>query len=252
MPRTTLDRELQALRAQLLEIGSHVTTALQQLLIVLETGDQDIAHAIITLEPMIDHLSMEAEERTLRLLILQQPLGGEDLRFLTAALHIENDLRRAGTLLAEMAQLLFSHLLSQESTLSQIKTHKISLYTSSISALDHYGYTTEIFVLRGLLFLGQEVHYILQGTIEALAQKSVAQSEAVRQEYIILKQRYQEVSQDLITMLWKAPALSALQQDTSILQRIAQLLWIAHEMKQLAFHADSICTHLLFIVKGKG
>lgn len=92
MPRTTLDRELQALRALLLEIGSHVTTALQQLLQVLETGDQDIVPAIITLEPAIDHLSMEAEERTLRLLILQQPVGGEDLRFLTAALHIENDL----------------------------------------------------------------------------------------------------------------------------------------------------------------
>lgn len=88
--------------------------------------------------------------------------------------------------------------------------------------------------------------------MEALVQKSLAQSEAVRQGYIPLKQRYQEVSQDLITMLWKAPALSALQQDTSILQRIAQLLWIAHEMKQLAFHADSICTYLLFIVKGKG
>ncbi len=38
MPRTTLDRELQALRAQLLEIGSHVTTALQQLLIVKGKG----------------------------------------------------------------------------------------------------------------------------------------------------------------------------------------------------------------------
>ena len=32
--RTTLDREFQALRAQLLEIGSHVTTAMQQLFIV--------------------------------------------------------------------------------------------------------------------------------------------------------------------------------------------------------------------------
>lgn len=73
--------ELQALRAQLLEIGSHVTTALQQLLQVLETGDQDIVPAIITLEPTIDHLSMEAEERTLRLLILQQPLGGRTYDF---------------------------------------------------------------------------------------------------------------------------------------------------------------------------
>jgi len=38
MPRTTLDRELQALRAQLLEIGFHVTTALQQLLFVKGKG----------------------------------------------------------------------------------------------------------------------------------------------------------------------------------------------------------------------
>lgn len=250
MPRTTLDRELQALRGQLLALGSQVTTALQYLLQVLETGAQDVIPTILTLEATIDHLSVEAEERTLRLLILQQPLGGEDLRFLTAALHIVNDFRRAGALLAGMAQLLFSHLLSPESTLSQIRTRQLSLYSSEIGSLDLYGYVTEIFALRGLCHLGQEVYYMLQGTREALAQKSVAQAEAVRQEYLILTQRYQTVSQDLITMLWKAPALSALQQDTSILQRIAQLLWIAHEMKQLAFHAESICTRLLFIVKG--
>ena len=251
MPRTILDRELQALHKQLLGIGSHITTALQQLLLVLETGNQEVASAIIMLEKTIDGLLTEAEGRTLRLLILQQPLGGQDLRFLMAALHIENDLRRSGTLVAEMAQLLLTHLLSPESTLSHISTHKLSLYTSAISALDHYGYVTEIFVLRGLHGLGQEVSYILQGTMEALARKSVAQSDAVRQECKVLKQRYQQVSQDLITMLWKAPALSALQQDTSILQRIAQLLWIAHEMKQLALHAESICTRLLFIVKGR-
>jgi hypothetical protein len=52
-------------------------------------------------------------------------------------------------------------------------------------------------------------------------------------------------------MLLRDPALSALQRDTSVLQRIAQLLWMAHEMKQLARCAESICTHILFIVKGK-
>lgn len=148
---------------------------------------------------------MEAEERTLRLLILQQPLGGQDLRFLTSALHIEMDLKRAGILLVEMAQLLHSHLLSQESTLSQIRTRKVSLHTDAISALDDYGYVTEIFVLRGLLYLGQTVQHLLQETIQALAQKSVAQSEAVRQEYVFLEQRYQQLSQDLMMILWKAP-----------------------------------------------
>ncbi len=162
MPRTTLDRELQALRGQLLALGSQVTTALQYLLQVLETGAQDVIPTILTLEATIDHLSVEAEERTLRLLILQQPLGGEDLRFLTAALHIVNDFRRAGALLAEMAQLLFSHLLSPESTLSQIRTRQLSLYSSEIGSLDLYGYVTEIFALRGLCHLGQEVYYMLQ------------------------------------------------------------------------------------------
>jgi hypothetical protein len=68
---------------------------------------------------------------------------------------------------------------------------------------------------------------------------------------MFLEQRYQQLSQDLMMMLLKAPALSALQRDTSILQRIAQLLWIAHEMNQLARYADSICAHIVFIVRGK-
>jgi phosphate uptake regulator len=117
---------------------------------------------------------MEAEERTLRLLILQQPLVGQDLRYLTSALHIEMNLKRAGTT-----------------------------------------------------------------------------NEAVYQEYVFMEQRYQDLSQDLMMMLWKAPAISALQRDTSILQRIAQLLWIAHEMKQLARYAENICIHIVFIVRGK-
>ena len=150
-----------------------------------------------------------------------------------------------------MGQRLHAHLLSPESTLAQIRMQKLSLQTDAISALDHSGYVTEIFVLRGLLNFGQAVQHLLQETIQALAQKSSAQSEAVRQEYVFLEQRHQQLSQDLMLMLLKDPALSALQRDSSVLQRIAQLLWMAHEMKQLARCADSISTHVLFIVRGK-
>lgn len=66
-----------------------------------------------------------------------------------------------------------------------------------------------------------------------------------------MEQRYQRLSQDLMMMLWEAPALSALQRDTSILQRIAQVLWMAHELRQLARYAESICTHIVFIMRGK-
>ena len=251
MPRTTLDRELQALHEQLLAIGFQVTSHLQQLLLILETGNQQAVDAIISLEPAIDSLALAAEEQTLRLLILQQPLGGQDLRFLKSALHIEMEFRRVGTVMGEMGQLLHTYLLSPGSTLAQIRMQKLSLQTDAISALDHSGYVTEIFVLRGLLNFGQAAQHLLQETIQALAQKSAVQSEAVRQEYVFLEQRHQQLSQDLMLMLLKDPALSALQRDSSVLQRIAQLLWMAHEMKQLARCAEAISTHVLFIVKGK-
>ena len=112
-------------------------------------------------------------------------------------------------------------------------------------------YVTEIFVLRGLFDLGQAAQRLLQETMQVLAQKSVARSEAVCQECLFMEQRYQRLSQDLMMMLWEAPALSALQRDTSILQRIAQVLWMAHELRRLARYAESICTHIVFIMRGK-
>src|SRR5947209_9743910 len=51
----------------------------------------------------IDHLELEVEETVIRLLATQQPMA-RDLRFLTAAMKISNDLERVGDHAVNIAQ----------------------------------------------------------------------------------------------------------------------------------------------------
>src|SRR6266704_960873 len=106
MTRKILDKELQELDAQIRELGSLVDEALGKALQALETGDLAQAGRVIEADTLIDSLRAAVEEHTIRLLTLQQPLGGRDLRYLTSALAIAGDLERTGDGAAGIAQIL--------------------------------------------------------------------------------------------------------------------------------------------------
>src|SRR5204862_942926 len=83
MPRKILDKELQVLDEQIIRLGSLVDNAPETALRALETGDLAEAGKVIEADTLIDSLRVAVEEHTIRLLTLQQPLGGRDLRYLT-------------------------------------------------------------------------------------------------------------------------------------------------------------------------
>jgi phosphate uptake regulator len=63
--------------------------------------------------------------------------------------------------------------------------------------------------------------------------------------------RYVPLCQDILTMLARASALSALQYDASLLQRTSYLLWIAHLLNQMGNHATNIGKQIIFIEEGE-
>ena len=65
--------------------------------------DGDKARDVIAGDREIDHLELEVEETVIRLLATQQPMA-RDLRFLTAAMKISNDLERVGDHAVNIAQ----------------------------------------------------------------------------------------------------------------------------------------------------
>src|SRR5579859_3363055 len=106
MTRSVLDRELQVLDEQIIRLGSLVDDALAKALDALKTGDLAKAGLVIEADEVIDSLRAAVEEHTIRLLTLQQPLGGRDLRYLTSALSIAGDLERTGDGAAGIAKII--------------------------------------------------------------------------------------------------------------------------------------------------
>src|SRR5438874_177194 len=106
MTRKILDKELQELDNQIIRLGALVDEALGKALEALETSDLAEAGSVIEADTLIDSLRVAVEEHSIRLLTLQQPLGGRDLRYLTAALSIASDLERTGDGAEGIAQII--------------------------------------------------------------------------------------------------------------------------------------------------
>jgi phosphate transport system protein len=97
------DEELNALKARLLLMGGHAEAAVHKSIDALKKRDAALAEEIFASDRTIDQLEIEIDERCLHLLALRQPVG-QDLRFITSALKIVNDLERVGDLAVNIAQ----------------------------------------------------------------------------------------------------------------------------------------------------
>lgn len=89
------EHELHALSEQLLLMGGRVENIIQKAMQALERRDSALANEVFADDKVIDRMEIEVEARCLHLLALQQPLA-RDLRFITSALKISNDLERMG------------------------------------------------------------------------------------------------------------------------------------------------------------
>jgi phosphate transport system protein len=244
MARTILDKELQSLNEQIIHLGALVDEALELVLDALDKGDLAAASVVIENDNLTDSLRMTIEEHTVRLLTLQQPLGGRDLRYLTSSLSIAGDLERAGDGAAGIAQIILRMAPLRDDKLSQMKV-------DNDGALDASGEITEVSVTRGLLDLGKEARRVLQGTMKAFANRDARAARYLHEEDDVVDVRYHLVRHDLMAMMAGARAIPALQNDSMILQRVTYLLWIAHKLERVSDHCTNICERIVFTEEGE-
>src|SRR6266851_174349 len=246
MTRTLLDRELHELDAQIIHLGELVDDALGKALEALETGDIAKSGMVIEADAIIDSLRAAIEEHTIRLLTLQQPLGGRDLRFLTSALSIAGDLERTGDGAAGIAQIILR--------MTPLRSSNGALIVAKVNSQEAGHGTTEISemsVLHGTLELGKEARRVLLGTMDAFARHDAAAARYIWEEDDVVDVRYHLVRHDLMTMLEGGQAIPALQSDSRILQRATYMLWIAHKLERVGDHCSNVCERIVFIVEGE-
>jgi phosphate transport system protein len=89
------DQDLEALKDQLLRMGGRAEAIVQKSVEALKRRDKALANEVFADDHAIDRMEIEIDERCVSLLALRQPMA-KDLRFITAALKISNDLERVG------------------------------------------------------------------------------------------------------------------------------------------------------------
>jgi len=246
MTRAVLDKELHELDAQIIHLGSLVDEALGLALEALETGDLAKAGMVIEADASIDSQRAAVEEHTIRLLTLQQPLGGRDLRLLTSTLSIAGDLERTGDGAAGIAQIMLRMTPLRSSNVPQV-----GVEVSPAGSAGGEVQITEASILNSMLELGREARRVLQGTMEAFANRDAKAARFIWEEDDVVDVRYHLVRHDLMAMLEGARAIPALQNDARILQRATYLLWIAHKLERIADHCTNVCERIVFIVEGE-
>jgi phosphate transport system protein len=90
-----LQRDLDTLRRDILELGGMVEIAINDAILALKNRRVDLAEKVIARESAIDEKEVYIEEECLKMLALHQPVA-VDLRFIVVALKVNNDLERMG------------------------------------------------------------------------------------------------------------------------------------------------------------
>ena len=89
------DEQISALNQQLLLMSGHAESIIRKAVEALMRRDPALADQVFADDKLIDRMEIDIEEACIQLLALQQPLA-RDLRLITSALKISNDLERVG------------------------------------------------------------------------------------------------------------------------------------------------------------
>lgn len=243
MTRTVLDRELKELDAQIVKLGALVDEALGKALEALADGDLAKAGMVIEGDNIVDSLRATVEEHTIRLLTLQQPLGGRDLRYLTSSLSIAGDLERMGDGAEGIAQIVLRMNPLSTGPATQVKI-------ADPGADGGNNEVTEASIMQSIQELGREVRRVVQGTMKAFKERDAKAARYIWEEDDVVDVRYHLVRHDLMAMMSGARAIPALQNDALILQRATYLLWIGHKLERIGDHCGNICERTIFFLEG--
>ncbi len=205
------DQELETLKVKLLEMSSLVETGINRSVAAVVEKDKTLAEEVLKNEARINQMEIEIDDLAIKLLALQQPMA-VDLRLITAALKINNDLERMGDLAVNIAQRAID--LVQEPVIKPMIDipHIAALVQSMVrKALDS-------FVMRD----------------PEMARSVLASDDAV---------------DDLRTASFHE-LISFMQRSPQSIPQAVSLISVVRNLERIADHATNISEDVLFYVKG--
>lgn len=203
--------ELDYLRSRLLEMSGLVEDSVHRSVLCLSRKDPQEAQRVLRNEAEINRMEIEIDDLAARLLLLQQPMA-TDLRFITAAIKINNDLERMGDLavnIVERALYLINEPLMKP--------------------------------LIDIPLMADRVLSMIRKSLDAFVRKDADLARSVLISDDAVDELRDAVYEELI---------SYMERDPKTVRQGVNLIFVARNLERLADHATNVAEDVLYLVQG--
>lgn len=204
-------QEIEELRGRLLEMSGLVESAVYSSVQALVQRDSARAEQVLENEARINEMEIAIDEFATRLLALQQPMA-VDLRFITSAIKINNDLERMGDLAVNIVERAIS-LIRMPEIKPQIDIPRMAKLAETM-----VGKALDAFVKKD----------------GALAREVLVSDDAV-----------DSLRNEIYDIL-----VAFMRSDPESIPQALNLLFVARNLERIADHATNIAEDVLFLVEG--
>jgi phosphate transport system protein len=207
-----LQKAIENLMKRLVAMSARVEDNVEKALKALEQRDEKMARKVIEIDEEIDIEEIEIEEECLKILALYQPVA-IDLRYIIAALKINNDLERIGDLAMAMAK------------------HVIRILGEPV--LPHR-FDLEI--------LFQKVSSMLKKSLDSI----VNLNPELAVEVLKADDEVDRLNKDFEKLV-----LKKIKDDPEGIFALVQYIYISRRLERVADHATNIAEDVIYLVKGE-
>ena len=205
------EEELDNLRNHLLEMSGLVEDSVYRSIKSLLEKDKEAAQQVLQNEAKINRMEIEIDELATSLLARVQPMA-TDLRFITAAMKINNDLERMGDI-------------------------SVNIVRRTLVLINE-PMPKEVVDIPHMASLAQSM---IRQSLDAFVRKDTELARTILTSDDVIDQLRDSVYEELISLMERDP--------TTVRQSI-NLMFIARALERLADHATNIAEDVLFLVEG--
>ncbi|HOW85518.1 MAG TPA: phosphate signaling complex protein PhoU [Candidatus Aminicenantes bacterium] len=211
-PERPIDEELKVLKEKLLEMASRAEEQIATAVRGLRDREEALACRVLDREEAINLLDVEIDEMCMRLLALRQPMA-TDLRFITSAMKISNDVERIGDLAVNIA----------ERTIELLKAPQLK-------------------PLIDIPRMAQMAQDMVRDALNAFvgSDDKLARNVCERDDQV--DQLNDQVFRELLTYMM---------QDPGTISRAVGLILVGRHLERIADHATNIGEDVIYMVRGQ-
>ena len=208
------DAELEAIRANVLQMGGLVESQIKSAVESLLGGDVALMTRVIEDDHRVNAMEVKIDENCSQVIARRQPTAG-DLRLVMAVVKTITDLERIGDEAEKIARMAM--LLSQKNALHLPRYHEIK--HASDLALD-----------------------MLRKSLDAFARLDVAMAAQVLRLDEQVDEEFRAIMRYLITFMMEDPRTIS----TSL-----EILFVAKAIERIGDHAKNMSEYVIYMVKGR-